>query len=50
MELRKHKLLRLSIVTIIALLSTWQGLRNLAWFYHQVFNQDCSASLLIKCK
>ena len=48
---REYKSLKLFVIILVALLSTWQGKRNLAWFASQVSNQDCSVSLLlIKCK
>ena len=48
---REYKSLKLFVITVVALLSTWQGKRNLAWSVGQISSQDCSATLLlIKCK
>jgi hypothetical protein len=48
---REYKSLTLFVVIMIALLSTWQGKRNLAWFVEQFSNQDCFSSwLFIKCE
>jgi hypothetical protein len=48
---REYKSLKLFVVIVIAILSTWQGKRNLTWFLSQVSGQECSATwLLIQCK
>ena len=48
---REHKSLKLFVVTLIALFTTWQGKRNAAWSVEQISGQDCAATwLLIKCK
>ena len=48
---REYKSLKLFIVIMIALLSVWQGKRNLSGFVGQVSAQDCSANwFLVECE
>ena len=48
---REYKSLKLFVVIVLALVSVWQGKRNLAWFIGQISSQDCSANwLLIECE
>ena len=47
---REHKILKFFLVLMMAVLTTGQGKKNLAWFVSQSFDTECNASwLLIDC-
>ncbi len=48
---REYKSLKLFVVIIITLFSTWQGKRNFSWLFSKVSGQNCSATwFLIECE